>query len=144
HVNIVVTDLERAGQFYGDVLGLKKSFEKHLKGEWLDRVTGLKDAEADCVFYEFPDGKTRIELIQYRGDAAPLEANRRPNTIGVRHFAFDVSDLDAFIQRLRDHGTPVFSDPVTVPFPVGEQGLEKRICYFTDPDGVLLEVAEYR
>ena len=37
-----------------------------------------------------------------------------------------------------------YSEPVTVPFPVGTESRDKRLCYFRDPEGVLLEVAEYR
>jgi hypothetical protein len=34
------------------------------------------------------------------------------------------------------------STPVEVPFAVGAMG-RKRLCYFHDPDGTLLEVAAY-
>jgi hypothetical protein len=34
------------------------------------------------------------------------------------------------------------SEPVEVPFAVGTLG-RKKLCYFHDPDGTLLEVAAY-
>jgi glyoxylase I family protein len=142
HVNIVVSDLERAERFYGGVLGLRRGFERVLEGEWIERVTGLPGARAHCVFYE-PEGGGRVELLQYlspRGE--PLFPNRLPQTPGLRHLAFEVNDLDALCERLRRAGIALVSPPIVVPFPVADVG-RKRLCYFHDPEGVLLEVAEY-
>jgi catechol 2,3-dioxygenase-like lactoylglutathione lyase family enzyme len=65
-----------------------------------------------------------------------------PNVPGIRHLAFEVQDMDALCVRLRAAGVRFVSPPVTVPFPVGDKGT-KRLCYFHDPDGTLLEVAAY-
>jgi len=145
HINLVVKDIDVSCRFYGETLGLTESFRKVLEGDWVDEVTGIAGVCADCVFYEFPGGSTRIELLQFRsGCGASARINELPNTIGVRHFAFLVDDLDAFIAHLRSEGVHLYTDPVQVPFPVGREGRTKRLCYFRDPDGVLLEVAEYR
>jgi catechol 2,3-dioxygenase-like lactoylglutathione lyase family enzyme len=144
HVNIVVSEMEASRQFYGNLLGLTCSFQQELRGAWVDEVTGLQGTVAECIFFELPEGRTRIELLQFRappGHVFPRHGDS--NTIGVRHFAFAVQDLDAFVNRARANGIAFCSDPVTVPFPVGQEGREKRLCYFRDPDGVLLEVAEY-
>jgi catechol 2,3-dioxygenase-like lactoylglutathione lyase family enzyme len=143
HVNIVVADMERSVRFYGDVLGLRRGFEVFLHGEWVETITGLQGARARCVFMEPEEGGTRIELLQYeapKGEVLP--ANSLPQTGGVRHVAFTVRDLDALVARLRAAGVRVFSEPVTVPFGVSTMG-RKRLCYFLDPDGVLLEAAAY-
>jgi glyoxylase I family protein len=143
HVNIVVADMARAEQFYGAVLGLRRGFERLLEGEWIERVTGLPGARAFCVFYE-PEEGGRVELLQYLSpQGEPLPPNRLPHTPGLRHLAFEVEDLDALCERLRSAGITLISPPVVVPFPVAGAG-RKRLCYFHDPDGVLLEVAEYR
>jgi len=142
HVNIVVTDMARAEQFYGGVLGLRRGFERLLEGEWIEHVTGLPGARAHCVFYE-PASGGRVELLQYltpRGES--LSANQLPHTPGLRHLAFQVDDLDALCARLSAAGVSLVSPPVEVPFRVADAG-RKRLCYFHDPEGVLLEVAEY-
>jgi glyoxylase I family protein len=142
HVNIVVTDMERAERFYGGVLGLRRGFERLLEGEWIERVTGLPGARAHCVFYE-PAAGGRLELLQYLTPTGePLPANRFPHTPGLRHLAFQVDDLDGLCARLRAAGVPLVSPPVEVPFRVADAG-RKRLCYFHDPEGVLLEAAEY-
>ena len=144
HINIVVSDMERAVAFYRDVLGMTQSFEATLEGAWIETVTGLPDLQARCVFMQFETGDVRLELLQYlspRGEN--VSANRFANTPGVRHMAFETPDLDALAARLEAGGVALLSLPVTVPFLVGPQRLTKRLCYFHDPDGTLLEAAAY-
>src|SRR6188472_401400 len=122
HVNIVVTDMTRAEQFYGGVMGLRRGFECHLQGEWIEEVTRLTGARAHCVFFE-TEGGGRVELLQYltpRGE--PLPVNRLPFTPGLRHVAFEVDDLDGLCDRLRAAGVALVSPPVEVPFRVGHAG----------------------
>ena len=144
HVNIVVTDMERSIEFYRDVVGLQAGFEGVLEGEWIDRVTGLQDVKARCVFMESPDFPVRIELLRFEGATrAGMDVNSLPNVPGIRHLAFRVPDMDTFCARLHAAGVETVSGPVSVPFPL-PGGRRKRLCYFFDPDGVLLEAAEYR
>ena len=143
HVNIVVADLERAIRFYSDLLGLRRGFEVFLEGEWIETVTGLKGARARCVFMEGDDSSARLELLHYEVPTGQsLPASSAPHTRGLRHVAFMVEDLDALVARLRAAGVRVISEPVTVPFAVADKG-RKRLCYFHDPDGTLLEAASY-
>jgi glyoxylase I family protein len=144
HFNIVTRDMTRAVAFYRDVLGFAQTFETTLEGEWIERVTGLRGARARCVFLQLPGVDVRLELLQYLAPAGEKFAeNAQPNTMGLRHLAFETSELDALSNRLHLNGMTFVSAPVEVPFPVGPQGLKKRLCYFRDPDGVLLELAEY-
>lgn len=144
HVNIVVQDLERAIAFYTRVLALEKTFEVELHGEWIDRVTGLQNCRAKCVFLSAPDQDFRLELLQYLAPTGEvLKINSAPQTPGLRHLAFETNELDAVVARLNQWGTEIVSPPVEVPFPVGAAGLRKRLFYFYDPEGVLLEIAEY-
>ena len=143
HLNIVVSDMEKSVAFYGDLLGLTKTFEATLEGEWIETVTGLKNLCARCVFFELEGCDVRLELLEYsnpRGEK--IEINSSPNTLGLRHFAFETDEMDALVARLQVAQVKFVSPPVTVPFAVGNRGT-KRLCYFHDPDGTLLEVAQY-
>jgi catechol 2,3-dioxygenase-like lactoylglutathione lyase family enzyme len=146
HINIVVSDMERSVRFYAELLGLRRGFETTLEGEWVERVTGLPGARAHCVFMETDDPTVRLELLQYLSPTGEgLAANRIPNTPGLRHLAFNLDDeatLNAVLGRLRDARVDVVSDPVVVPFRVANLG-RKRLCYFYDPDGTVLELAAY-
>lgn len=143
HINIVTRDMERAVAFYTAMLGLEQTFETVLEGDWIETVTGLPGLRARCVFLGVPGRSVRLELLQYLSpQAEPLDANSLPNVPGIRHMAFEVDDMDALCARLAGAGMRFVSPPVTVPFPVGGRGT-KRLCYFHDPDGVLLEIAAY-
>jgi catechol 2,3-dioxygenase-like lactoylglutathione lyase family enzyme len=146
HVNIVVADLERSIRFYEEFLGLRRGFERTLKGEWVERVTGLAGAHAECVFMDDSAGGARLELLHYRSpQGAALAPNSAPQTQGIRHLAFALDSpaaLSELAGRLRSAGWTVISDPVEVPFRVGSLGA-KRLFYFLDPDGVVLEAAAY-
>ena len=144
HFNIVTRDMARAVAFYRDLLGFEQTFETTLEGEWIEHVTGLSGVRAHCIFLQLPGMDVRLELLQYLAPSGEeFSENAQPHTIGLRHLAWETSELDALSNRLREAGMVFVSAPVEVPFPVGPQGLKKRLCYFRDPDGVLLELAEY-
>ena len=143
HFNIVVQDMERSVAFYRDVIGLTQTFEATLEGKWIETVTGLAGTKARCIFFQLPGVDVRLELLEYIiPHGANFEENSISNTAGLRHFAFEVDDMEAWCERLKAADVGFVSPPVTVPFPVGTRGT-KRLCYFHDPDGVLLEIAAY-
>lgn len=146
HLNIVVADMARSLAFYTGVLGFTKTKEAHLEGEWIDRIVGLRGVKAHAVFIVSPGGEPRIELLHYEAPGgAALGENSRANTIGLRHFALRVDDIAAMTARLRAAGIEVFSDPVRVPHGVVQFDTgNKTLVYFLDPDGVIVELAEYR
>lgn len=146
HLNIVVTDMERSVRFYTELLGFRQTAEVHLEGDWIGRIVGLEGVKARAVFIEPPGGGPRIELLEY---AAPTGAarteNSRANTLGLRHLAFRVEDIAAMAAKLRAAGVTLFSEPVRVPAGVVKFAAgDKTLVYFLDPDGVILELAEYR
>lgn len=146
HVNLVVSNLARSVRFYTEVLGCRKTADVHLKGEWIERIVGLRGVEGRVAFVEPPGGGVRIELLQYvtpAGSAVP--ENSRANTPGLRHLAFRVDDIAGLAERLRAAGATLLSDPVKVPAGVVSFAAgDKTLVYFLDPDGVLLELAEYK
>ena len=147
HVNIVVEDLERMVSFYCDVLGLKETKRVTISGEWVATTVGFSDVHADVVYLEFESGP-RIELIRYNRPAADRPAGvDRPNAPGLRHIAFRIEDIDAAVARLQRAGVKFFSrDVQQVPDTqvTYAGGIRKRLIYFADPEGNLLEFCEYK
>jgi glyoxylase I family protein len=146
HINIVVSDLARSVRFYTEVLGFKKTHDVIMEGDWIEAIVGLKGVKGLVAFVEPPTGGIRIELLQYvKPMGAMLPENSRANTLGLRHIAFRVDDIAGMTAKLRAAGVTLFSDPVKVP-----QGVvkfvagDKTLVYFLDPDGVILELAEYQ
>ena len=74
-----------------------------------------------------------------------LSVNSQANTVGLRHIALRVDNMAEAVARLRTAGVTLFSEPVRVPSGVVQHDAgEKTLVYFLDPDGVVLELTEYR
>jgi glyoxylase I family protein len=146
HLNIVVSDMDKSLAFYVDVLKMRVTFDILLEGEWIETVVGLPGARAKCVFL-VPDGGAtnggRLELLQYlKPEGSALPQNSLANTVGLRHLALEVDDIERWHQQLTQAGVVFFSEPVSVPFTLA--GMQKRLCYLHDPDGVIIEICDYR
>jgi catechol 2,3-dioxygenase-like lactoylglutathione lyase family enzyme len=146
HVNIVVHDLAAMTKFYCECLGCRVTKEVTISGDWIAAVVGLQNVVADVVYLDFPSGP-RIELIRYRipeGVHPPSLANA--NTFGIRHIAFRVIDIAVVVRRLDQANAKIHSNVATVPqAQVSYAGnASKRLVYFEDPEGNLLELCEYR
>ncbi|MGE5475192.1 MAG: VOC family protein [Bacteroidales bacterium] len=137
HVNVVVSNMERSIAFYSRLLGMNVLMDRVLEGPWFQEVTGRPNARARCVILEGPSGGCRIELLAYDGgDGMPLAPNSLPATIGLRHFAVRVDDIEACLATL-DEPPLIIAVPREI-VPVG-----KRMAYVRDPDGAIVELAEY-
>ena len=140
HLNVVVTDMARSVTFYGEVLGLAPIMDRELCGEWFEQVTGLPGARARCVILDAPGGGCRVELLQFRTPASLLPPPSTPATVGLRHMAIRVTDLDSCLGVL-DSRFGLSITPVQVPRDIVKSG--KRMCYISDPDGAMVELCEY-
>ncbi len=135
HVGIVVDDLAAATAFFAE-LGLELQGGGLVEGDWVDRVVGLEGIRAEIAMMETPDGHGRVELVKFHSPSARDGDRHAPsNTLGIRHLAFRVDDLDAAVESLRAHGGEL----------VGEVERYKdiyRLCYVSGPEGIIVELAE--
>jgi len=99
---------------------------------------------ADVAFLECAAGP-KIELLYYRSPrATPIEGLGTANLPGLRHIAFRVTDIDRMADNLRKAGVQLVSKVHSVPTAqVAFAGAQKRLVYFHDPEGNLLELCEY-
>jgi catechol 2,3-dioxygenase-like lactoylglutathione lyase family enzyme len=144
HVNLVVRDMAAMIAFYRDVLGMTLARQVTIDGPWIDDVTGLRAVRADVAFLEAGAGP-KIELLYFHSPpATSIEGLGAANVLGLRHIAFRVNDIDRMADRLRAAGVPLLSKVHSVPTAqVAFAGAEKRLVYFRDPEGNLLELCEY-
>jgi catechol 2,3-dioxygenase-like lactoylglutathione lyase family enzyme len=146
HVCIVAQDIEKLATFYTEALGLKVTRRVNISGPWIDQTVKLENVQAEVIYLELPAGP-RLELIQFSNPrAARPDGLGESNTPGLRHLAFRVSSIDTVIVKLRSAGVQFFSGVQRVPL---EQvnygaGIQKRLIYFQDPEGNLLELCEYK
>jgi len=113
HIAIAVTDLEESEHFYREIIGLKQIPEPFGLGmhAWFDI------------------GGAELHVIS--------AAEERTEHDIHNHLCFSVSDMDAFIERIRSHGIE-FSDWGPGEITVRPDGVQQ--IYFTDPDGYWIEV----
>ncbi len=145
HINIVVSDLERSLNFYTETLDFKIVRRARLEGDWIDKTVGLKNVSAEVAYIVSQGGEPRIELLHYLSPVGGESSLRStPNTIGLRHIALRVTDIHTVARRLEASGVTLFSEPVVVPAAaVQHDAGQKTLLYFTDPDGVIVELAQY-
>lgn len=135
HLGIVVKDLAAAKAFFLD-FGLELQGEGEMEGEWLDKIVGLSNVKDAYAMLRTPDGETNIELIQfYRPSDESTDRQPLANTLGIRHIAFVVEDIETHITRLKKQGMEVFSEVQHY-----EDGY--KLCYVRGPEGIILELAE--
>jgi catechol 2,3-dioxygenase-like lactoylglutathione lyase family enzyme len=139
HTNIVARDWRALARFYVDVFGCEILLpERDLKGEWLDRLTGLTDthilgAHLRLPGYEDGEGPT-LEVFQYGAEVpAGMSAINKP---GFAHIAFSVEDVRACVDEIRAHGGTLLGEIVEAK--VGERLL--TVAYTRDIEGNLVEV----
>ncbi|HEY9196539.1 MAG TPA: VOC family protein [Mucilaginibacter sp.] len=120
HVAIICSDYERSKHFYSEVLGLKivsEFYREERQSYKLDLAVG---------------DRYQIELFSFPNP--PARASR-PEAAGLRHLAFEVDALDEAVFHLQESG--VETEPIRVDELTG-----KRFTFFSDPDGLPLELYE--
>jgi catechol 2,3-dioxygenase-like lactoylglutathione lyase family enzyme len=94
HVGIVVDDL-----------GPKLQGEMPVEGGWVDRVVGLEGIRVDTALLETSDGHGRLEMVKFHSPSVRGgDRNAPANTLGIRHVAFAVDDIDAAVATVRARG----------------------------------------
>ena len=135
HVGINVIDLAAAKAFFLD-LGFEVMGEAELGGEFVERVIGLQNVKDKVVMLRTPDGEANIELIQFY---TPLdEKGIQPsfaNTLGIRHIALVVDDVDAIVAKLKKNGMELFGE-------VLNYENTYKDCFVRGPEGIIIELAE--
>lgn len=135
HVGIVVNDLPAAKAFFLD-LGLEIVGEAEVKGEWVERVIGLKDVKSTVVMLRTPNGEANLELSKFHTPTDKKGVQQLfANTLGIRHIAFAVEDIEAIVTKLKKKGVELFGEI---------QNYENiyKLCYVHGPEGIIIELAE--
>jgi 4-hydroxyphenylpyruvate dioxygenase-like putative hemolysin len=57
------------------------------------------------------------------------------NTLGIRHIAFVVEDIEAVVAKLKKKGAEVFGE-------IQNYKNAYKLCYVRGPEGIILELAE--
>jgi catechol 2,3-dioxygenase-like lactoylglutathione lyase family enzyme len=138
HTGFIIKDLERAVDFYTNVLGLRVAMRMERQGAFIDQVLGFNGTHIKGAFVDLGEGH-QLELIQYLNPASgPGGINR--NDLGASHLAFYVENIDQFYAEKSQQGLRPINPPAEN---YDENGrLFRKVMYAQDPDGNWLEFVE--
>ena len=120
HVAIICSDYKKSKQFYVEVLGfsvIKERFREERNSYKLDLRVG---SSAQIELFSFPNPPQRVS---------------RPEACGLRHLAFVVENIDKSVCYLKSKDIQV--EDIRIDEITG-----KRFTFFSDPDGLPLEIYE--
>lgn len=122
HCAIICSDYHKSKHFYVDLLGftvINETYREERKSYKLDLKIG--DAFSGQIeLFSFPDPPKRLT---------------HPEACGLRHLAFDVTNVEKATETLKRLGIdtePVRKDSLT----------GKRFTFFRDPDDLPIEIYE--
>lgn len=129
HVAVRTPDYETVKHWYVE----KLDFRVVAEWDYADQKLAYLAPPADDRFY--------IEIL---GGSTPAPKNMHPYTglgdslaySGYHHFCLQVGSVEATIARLRERDVAIVSEPVVV------EAIGRRLAFFADPFGNLIEIAE--
>ena len=135
HVGLVVSDLDKALQFWCETMGFVVSRHMEESGPQIDAMMGLKDVKVTTAKLADPDGNL-LELLCFHSHPDKPQWEGKPYSTGFTHIALTVQNLDETLRQLKLFGGSVPAEPQLSP-----DG-NVRVIYATGPEGVLLELVE--
>lgn len=120
HTAIICSNYEKSKHFYVNILGLSI-------------ISEIYREERDSYKLDLAVGEYgQIELFSF---PHPPKRPSYPEAAGLRHLAFQVTDIEAAVCELKEHGVSV--EPIRIDSLTG-----KQFTFFQDPDGLPLELYE--
>lgn len=127
HIAIAVPDLASASAIYRDTLGAAVSAPQ-----------ALPDHGVTVVFID--TGNSKVELLEPLGEGSPIAAflERNP-TGGMHHVCYEVDDIIAARDRLKQSGARVLGDGNPK---IGAHGKPVLFVHPKDMSGTLVELEQ--
>jgi methylmalonyl-CoA epimerase len=125
HLGIAVRDAATAADLYERLFGYTPYKRERVEREGVQTV--FLDA-----------GGAKLELLEATRDASPIAAYVEKRGEGLHHLAFEVPDIHATMQRLRDRGFRLLNDEP-------KRGADEKLIFFVHPKsagGVLVEFCQ--
>lgn len=119
HTMIRVKNIDESLKFYTKVLNMKLDKKKRLD---------------DCWLYFLTDEENTAQIELTYNDETPTSGYQIGSGFG--HFAFSVSSLDEFTEKIKNLGYEYLYEPFDL------NGKGTKIAFIQDPDGYEIELIE--
>ena len=127
HIGIAVKDIDASNQLFAKLFN-----KEHYKMEEVESE-GVKTS-----FFQL--GESKIELLEAIRDDSPIAKFIAKKGEGVHHIAFDVTDINAEVARLKEEGFVVLNE-------TPKKGADNKWVVFLHPkstNGTLIELCQER
>ena len=120
HIAIICSNYSVSKAFYTEVLGFEILQEVYREERDSYKLDLALNGQYIIELFSFPD---------------PAERPSYPEARGLRHLAFAVEDIEKQVALLKNLG--IKTEPIRV-----DETSDKKFTFFTDPDGLPLELYE--
>lgn len=142
HTNLIAKDWKKLSLFYQKVFECKPiPLERNLRGEWVDNLTGIKNAHIVGEHLALPgyeDTLPTLEIFSY--DNMDESNPKKINGIGLGHLAFQVDNVEMMLDNLKKAGGGQIGELVKTVYP--DKGTAVFV-YATDPEGNIIELQSW-
>ena len=125
HIAVVVDDIGTALSFWRDTLGLD-----------LSHVEDVPEEESAVAFLTIHDGE--LELVKPTSKNSGVARYLRKRGPGLHHICFEVDDIGAVLDRLKDQNVRLINEQPTI----GTGGKRVAFIHPSSTHGVLVELYE--
>lgn len=125
HIGIAVKNLQESNTVFEKLFGQPPYKEEEVASE------GVKTSF-------FMNGPNKIELLEATNPESPIAKFLEKKGEGIHHIAFDVTDIEAEIQRLKGEDFVVLNE-------IPKKGADNKLVAFLHPkstNGVLIELCQ--
>lgn len=125
HIGIAVKNLEESNELFSKLFG-----KSHYK------IEEVASEGVNTSFFQV--GENKIELLEATKPDSPIAKFIEKKGEGIHHIAFDVSDIEAEITRLKKEGFVVLNE-------TPKKGADNKLVAFLHPkstNGVLIELCQ--
>lgn len=120
HIAIICSDYERSKVFYTEILGLTVIQEVYRAERQSYKLDLALNGHYIIELFSFPDPPARPS---------------RPEAAGLRHLAFQVTNVEDTVKILQAKGVDI--EPIRI-----DEYTQKKFTFFADPDGLPIELYE--
>ena len=125
HIGIAVKNIEQAGKFYTDILGLT-----------IQGLETVADQKVNVAFLPITDSE--IELLESTEPDGPIAKYIDKKGEGIQHIAFRVENIDETLTELKEKGVRLIDQKARL----GAGGAKIAFIHPKETNGVLVEICE--
>ena len=125
HICIAVKELQQAGKFYTDILGLK-----------IEDIETVADQKVNVAFIPITDSE--VELLESTEPDGPVAKFIDARGEGIQHIAFCVENIEEALAELKEKGVRLIDEKPRK----GAGGAMIAFIHPKETNGVLVEICE--